>query len=134
MNDLESLVLQHTEVHLDAPTDCKPERVFDAQHFWVSIRGIPAKETLVRAVEDHVPVECDLKLFDGRWHSLVQVRGWLGDKELAMRAMILLHWLGLVDLDSPAKYPKIARAKRQEMVNSGFFSMKWKGVRRDEQL
>jgi hypothetical protein len=106
--------------------------VADLVFFSVSAEGSPTAPEFIGLTKAHVGVHCRLDPLDGKEHNYVQLGGWLGDQQSALRYMGLGALLGVFDLLTPKNLiPGMDAAMTMELAGRGMVAVKYKGHAED---
>lgn len=115
MSDLAHYVLHHTQrdgcrcgrcIDLEAGDGkALTEHTADMIFFKVALRAhedkLPEKEEFIKLVKAHKGAYGDVDLFDEKEHGYIELGGWIGDQQIALRLMALGTLLGVWMLLSP---------------------------------
>lgn len=128
IRELDTFVRNHTTT---VARDADAEGIIDVGFFGV----VPQiedgeteslKEKFMRLVaESHAGAFSTLNPFDGKDHGYIEVGGWIGDQEMAMRFMALAEHFGEVTVLTPKKVlgDKIDAAMEDQLMGQGLIAI-----------
>ncbi|MDB2682884.1 hypothetical protein N9Z27_01360 [Alphaproteobacteria bacterium] len=124
IQDLFKFVTENTVgIEKDDPSfdDSDPR---DVGFFKVAKRGEGTKEELIELVRNSEQgmFGVNVNPYDGRGHNYMELGGWIGDQEMAMRFMGLSAHFGLTNLITPRSSfgDKISEEQEQRYLGNGF--------------
>lgn len=92
--------------------------------FKVAAADAPTLPEFRKLTTEHAGEFCDVDPFDGREHNYLDLGGWLGDQELALRYMGLGSLLGAFRLLSPkAMLLGITDAQAMQLAGMGMLAV-----------
>ena len=95
MSTLNDFIVAHTQVAPPA------QSAQDIMFLGVDIVGEPDPELLKSLLQEHAGEFAEVSILDGEEHGYIELGGWLGSQELALRLMALGSALGLWQLLTP---------------------------------
>src|SRR6185369_17852469 len=78
--------------------DLIDEHTASVYYFDVCAKNNPKEEILKKLIKEYTGEFNEVDLFDREEHSYIEIGGWLGDQELALRLMGLMKMLGICEI------------------------------------
>lgn len=129
MSKLVDFVMKHTDRNACTCGRCvirgedKPMtgHTIDMFFFDVCVKKPPNVDMFRKLITEHKGEHCDANLFDGQEHSYIELGGWIGSQEVALRFMGLGVLLGLWDVMHPVNMLQLERTDplAQQLAGSG---------------
>lgn len=95
-----------------------PGHTVDMFFFKMTTRGEPDADTLKELIRQHKGEFCDIDILNGDEHGYIDVGGWIGDQQLALRLMGLGQLVGLWDILTSHALP-VPDELKQQMAGMG---------------
>lgn len=88
----------------------------------------PSQGELLKLIDHHRGEFAKVNVLDGKEHGYIELGGWIGNQEAALRFMGLGHIVGLFKLLTPNLLPDLPDDLKMQMAGSGMVSIQYESA------